>query len=277
MGDVMRSFRRSDRGLSEIVGTLMLVVIVVTAATLLAAFVASYQKQLQTEEAFSHDQSLESIHILGLTTELNPTGTNFTTFGFTLASEYINPSTVLGISINSNPLKNFSWKNLDNSATGYTTVGQNLGLAPFEELSVSTNLSWRSPAFSFFDNASVPRPDHYLKFDIYTVLQNDFSRVFLPPVPLEVVSEVNPSGGSNPSILLDGTASFQPEGNATLVQWNWTLENLTKSAPFLGPFYGEEAEFSASQLTPGDLYAVTLTVTNSDGLIGSTNLSYTAP
>lgn len=273
----MRSLRRSDRGLSEIVGTLMLVVIVVTAATLLAAFVASYQKQLQTEESFSHDQSLESIHILALTTKLNPEGTNFTEFGFTLASEYINPSVILGISINNNPLKNFSWENLDNySSKGYTLAGQNLDLSPFEELSVSTDLSWSSPAFSFFDNASIPVPDHYLKFDIYTVLQNDFSRVFLPPVPLEVVSEVNPSGGPNPDVQLDGSESFQPEGNATLLQWNWTVENSTR-AFLLGPLYGEVTDFALSTLTSNVTYAVTLTVTNSDGLIGSITLPYTAP
>ena len=198
----------------------MLVAIVVAAATLIAAFVASYQKQLQTEETFSHDQSLESIRVLGLTTSV--TGGAYSTFGFTLASKYVNPSVILGISINNVPLKSFRWHDVSSSANGWFVLGQNLNLSPFEEVAVSLDLDPANTTFSFLNNNSVPQPNHYLKFDVYTALQNDFTQVYLPPTSLAVVSEINPSG-NNPITLLDGSMSFQPGGNASIVDWTWTI------------------------------------------------------
>ena len=224
----MRRFRRSERGLSEIVGTLMLVVIVVGAATLLAAFVASYQKQLQTEETFSHDQGLESIQILGLTTTVG-NGT-FTTFAFTLASEYINPSGILDISINGVPLLDFAWDNVTTNTHGTYNVGNvnNLIVQPFDQVIISLCLvatcstAGGNITFSFLSPSDVPLPNHYIKFDVFTHLHNDFSRVYLPPTPLAVVSELNPSG-NNPITLLDGSTSFQPGTNASIVDWSWTV------------------------------------------------------
>lgn len=261
----MRSLRRSDRGLSEIVGTLMLVVIVVTAATLLAAFVASYQKQLQTEEAFSHNQSLESLKVLGLITSLNAAGTSFRNINFTLASEYINPSTILSISINNVPLRSFWWEDLANRSWQETVLGQTLTLAPQQEIYVSTNTSSLNDSFL----SAPPLPDQYLKFDVDTVLQNDFSRVFLPPVALAVVSNMTLSVSTSVT-LLDASESFQPGGNATIVQWNWSVTSFASPGK---PLYylGEKVEVSPVFVT-GKQYWVNLTVTNSDGLLGATDL-----
>jgi len=229
----MRRFRRSERGLSEIVGTLMLVVIVVTAATLLAAFVASYQKQLQTEETFSHDQSLESIEVLGLTTKVG--GGVFTSFNFTLASEYVNPSGVLDVSINGAPLVDFFWESVTNHTNGTYNVGNPNGLTiqPFDQVIISLCLALvcKTPAgnadynFSFLGPSDVPVPNHFIKFDVFTHLHNDFTRVFLPPTPLAVASELNPSG-NNPITLLDGSTSFQPGTNASIVNWAWSVDGI---------------------------------------------------
>jgi flagellin-like protein len=261
----MRRFRRSERGLSEIVGTLMLVVIVVTAATLLAAFVATYQQQLQTEQAFTHDQSLESLKVLGLTTALDASRTAFENINFTLASEYINPSTVLGISINNVPLKSFWWENLANHTWQETTLGASLSLASEQEILVSTSTSSGNDSFL----GAPPVPNVYLKVDVYTLLQNDFSRVFLPPVALSVVSNLTLSP-SNWATLLDGSQSFQPGGNASIVEWNWSVVSL--ASPGTATYFsGEEAEVSPAFLT-GQHYWVNLTVTNSDGLLGTTRL-----
>jgi flagellin-like protein len=263
--DAMRRFRRSERGLSEIVGTLMLVVIVVTAATLLAAFVATYQQQLQTEQAFTHDQSLESLKVLGLITALNKSRTAFENINFTLASEYINPSTVLGVSIDNVPLKSFWWENLANHTWQETTLGASLSLAPEQEIFVSTNTSLGNDSFL----STPPLPNEYLKFDVYTVLQNDFSRVFLPPVALSVVTNLTLSP-SNWATLLDGSESFQPGGNASIVDWNWSVVSF--ALPGVPAYFvGEEAEVSPAFAT-GVHYWVNLTVTNSDGLLGTARL-----
>lgn len=62
----MRSLLRDNRAVSEVVGTLMLVVIVITAATLLAAFVSAYEKQVLAEENQQHDRSLETGRVSGV-------------------------------------------------------------------------------------------------------------------------------------------------------------------------------------------------------------------
>ena len=198
----------------------MLVVIVVTAATLLAAFVASYQKQLQAEQSFSHEQSLESIHILSLTTGV--TAGNYSNFGFTLASKYVNPSIVLGISINNQPLREFNWTDLSTLAKGSYILGGDLNLTPFEEVQVTLDLNGPSSNFSFLAPNAVPVPNQFLKFDVFTQLENDFAQVYLPPTPLEIASEINPSG-NNPITLLDGSTSFQPGPNSTIVSWEWNV------------------------------------------------------
>ncbi len=281
----MRSLRRSDRGLSEIVGTLMLILIVVSAATLLAAFVASYQAQLQKQESYSHDQSLESIHILSVNTTLNTAGTALATLAFTIGSESVNPSTIVGISINSYALKKVYWKDLDNNTVGSATPGPNLNITPLEEMLIWLNLNSGENGYAFFQPGTVLLPNQFLEINIYTLLQNDFSRTFLPPVALSEVSEVNPSGeAGDATVLLDGSTSFQPEGNSTIVQWYWTVFDAgTTTTPGTGyisgsPFNGEDVQFSVTgNINPGDLYYVNLTVTNSQGLVGTTSLNWTAP
>jgi len=269
----MRRLQRSERGLSEIVGTLMLVIIVVSAATLLAAFVATYQKQLQTEETFTHDQNLESIHVLALNTSV--VNGNYSAFGFTLGSEYVNPSIITGIWINDQPLKFFNWKDLSSGSTGFFRVGGNLNVSSFEQVSIWLNLNTSSSNFSFFNNNNVPTPNLYVKIDVFTYLENDFTRVFLPPTALALASEVFPSP-SNPIVLLDGSTSFQPGTNATIVQWSWLCTNQSNHTDTLPPQLGEEV-----QLPPSDFgnatWLVTLTVTNSVGLEGTTTITWTNP
>ena len=214
-------FRRNHRGLSEIVGTLMLIVIVVTAATLLAAFVASYQKQVQNQEAYAHEQSLESIKILGLETALNAAGTGYRNINFTMASESVDSSNVLGIAVNNVALSTYWWHNVSDQTWHESglDIASSQVLTSLQQIFISTNTSATNDSYSL---GTTPLPNQYLKIDVYTVLQNDFRQVFLPPAPIALVSEINPSG-NNPITLLDGSTSFQPGGNATLVNWAWTV------------------------------------------------------
>jgi len=270
----MRRFQRSERGLSEIVGTLMLVIIVVTAATLLAAFVAAYQKQVQAEQTFTHDQGLESIHLLGLSTTVS--NGQYKTFEFDVASKYVNPANILGISIDNQPLKQFNWTDLTTLAKGSFSIGQTLNLSAFEEVAISLDLFAPSSNFSFLAPNDLPVPNQYLKFDVFTLLQNDFTQVYLPPTALAVASEINPSG-SSPIILFDGSMSFQAGGNATIVQWNWTATDQKNHTRTIGPYLGEEVELSPSNFTASDPYWVNLTATNSAGLDGTTSITYVVP
>lgn len=261
----------------------MLVVIVVAAATAFAIFVAAYEKQLLTQEGFAHDQSLESIHVLSLTTTIS--SGSFHNFSFIVNSESVNPSTVIGISVNNNPLYTFGWYNLTTrTPPGTYTAGQaqNFVLSPFDEVNITVGPCAGPAPCSFLNGNEVPQPGTYVKIDVYTLLDNDFSRVFLPPTALEVVSEINPSG-SSPIVLLDGSMSFQQGGNATIVEWSWEVTNQTDHTHPSTSFTGEEVEVSVSMgsqsgpMAPGDTYWVNLTVTNSVGFDSFISLLYTVP
>jgi flagellin-like protein len=270
---------RHDRGLAEIVGTLMLVLIVVSAAVAFSFFVASYQSQLQAQETLQHNQALESLHILSVApSKPNATGV-YDYLNFTLVSDYINPSYVTEIQINDQPLKQYEITDL-NFTTGmvvHTPVpaGTYFELAPQQQVTV--NINFTGPTASFY-TPFVLTASQYVKIDVYTQLDNEFSRVFLPPTAIAVVSNTTTSTGTQ-TTLLDGSMSFQPEGNATVISWTWSI-----TSPVLGftnltgatALNGEEVQ-TASPLSPTyNPYTVTLLVSNSDGLTGVTTLVYDA-
>ncbi len=262
-------WRRGRRGLSEIVGTLMLVLIVVAAATAFAAFVASYQKELEKQRALGHEQALESLRILSLSTDLNGNGTAFSNFSFVLVSGYINPSTIESVSVDNDPLVNYWWENLTDSAWHRAVLGNGseFTLGAEQEVVIAAHLN---ASFS----GSPPLPNQFVKVDVYTALGNDFGRVFLPPTAYAVASEIDPSG-NNPITLLDGSPSFQSGGNVSIVRWDWKVTNATSATVYSG--IGEEVEVSPALSAPANPYTIVLTVTNSVGLTASVALVYDSP
>ncbi|HYK93951.1 MAG TPA: hypothetical protein VEY07_07930 [Thermoplasmata archaeon] len=264
--------RRHGRGLSEIVGALMLVLIVVGAATALSLFVASYQKQLQAEQAINQARSLESIKILRATTILNASASGSTTLldvNFTVASLNVNPAVVTGISVNNHPVRNYTvWQlNLTTGRFESDTVaaGGELQLSPREQFNVLVDGSG-GVSGSFYDPTFLLHTSDYLQVDVLTAYENDFRTVFLPPTAIALVSLLQTWNGTAfvPVPLLDGSQSFQP-GNATLVGWSWSIspDNTTAQGEKVAP------RFAAT-----GLHTILLTVTNSLGLIGTAQVQY---
>src|SRR5580658_1732385 len=253
----MRRFRSNDRGLAEIVGTLMLILIVVVAAVAFSAFVASYQAQLQAQEAYQHDQALESIHILSISPVVNVSSGNYSSLNFTMISEDVNPTTITGIAINCQSLHNYT-----------VTDGDDFLLYPDDEATVWVNFTHGTSNGSFYSPFNLTTLS-FVKVDVYTGYLNDFSRVFIPPSAILLVNTVV-SGGTIPTTVtvLDGSQSVQPQGNATIVAWAWTVQNNTTTANYTGV----EAETKAPLLYGS--YTITLVVTNSDGLEGRTINTY---
>lgn len=269
-GPVAR-FRVSRRGVSEVVGSLMLVLIVVGAATALSVFVASYQKQLQAQQALSQQRGLETLKVLRVTPTLNANGTAWSLLNFTVASLYINPATVTELSINNNPVKQYTaWKlNLSTGSFGAITVaaGGQLALGAREQLNVIVNLT-PGPNYSFYASSFVLHTTDFVKVEVFTALENDFGRIFIPPTAIGIVTTIQSWNGTAfvPVTVLDASGSFQPPGNSTIVAWTW------KITPDGTSYSGEKAVAQFNRLFV--THNVTLAVTNSDGLISTDTFHY---
>ncbi len=287
---------RKARGIAEIVGTLMLILIVVAAAIALAAFVASYQKQLQAEESQAQQRSLESLKILSVTPTLNTSDTGeWSSFTFVLASEYINPSSVDAISLNGQPIRYYYVQNLSSPASpptqhDTTVANDTLVLSPRQEVIVGVELDPSGgvyPNYSMFDPTFVLSTSDYIQLSVYTALQNTFTTVFLPPTAIAYVTTLTSYSSNEPVQIpvLVGTDSFQPGANGTIVQWEWSMTEAGNSTytggptcPVAGsPFEGSEWELEGNASTSKSYtYTATLTVTGNDGLAGVTTLSFSS-
>jgi hypothetical protein len=270
----------------------MLVLIVVAAAIALAAFVASYQKQLQSQQAEAQQRNLESLKVLSVahvTPEPTPNQLTLANFTFVLASEFVNPSTVTSVSVNGDPLRFFLVQNISpavgtpqcfNDSTPFT-------LPAFQVVEITVNssnvpLTPGTCPFAFFDTTTTVAVDSFLKLSLFTTLQNTFTQVFLPPTALPLVgttSEFTGTGYRDVPVL-DGSQSFQ-SGNGTLDQWSWSILNTSAGAPLPNPVnsLGEKLVAPFASVTSFGMpttytYAITLTVQNSNGLLDSATVTY---
>ncbi|HXQ79400.1 MAG TPA: hypothetical protein VN819_04195 [Thermoplasmata archaeon] len=292
----MRSFRRDRQGLAEIVGTLMLVVIVVAAATAFSFFVAAYQKQLQAEETLNHDRSLEAVNVIVIS-ELpcsstvcdTPCTGCFANVTITVASLDVNPITVTGLFLDQHPVVNYTME--FNGATltpcynGSSRNNSTFGLIPCQPVNLPAlaeaqlifnldNNKTHTAFWAFGGSFSSLFPTSYIALQILTGLGNEFSGSFVPPVAIAAITYVSGTP------VLDATTSYQPSGNATIISWEWDVTSPLgchndTTAP-CGPLSGQEAELGAA-LTPTDNYSISLVVLNSYGLTGSATIQYMAP
>lgn len=271
---VARRFRANARGLSEIVGSLMLVLIVVSAATAFSLFIASYQKQLQAEQTQTHDRALEAVQVITVDTLLNRSLTDGTLLdvNFTMASLDVNPMVISGIDINNQAVRNYSANEL-NLTTGLfetdsVAAGGVTNVGAHEDVTFIIDVT-AGAGSSFYSNAFGLHASDYVQIDLFTALHNDFRSQFLPPTAIALVSVLQTynatSGTFLPVPILDGLNSLQP-GNASIVHWGWVVQpdNTTASGGEVEPVI----------VTTGIVHTATLTVTNSYGLIGTDTIQF---
>jgi len=290
---------RGARGIAEIVGTLMLILIVVAAAIALAAFVAGYESQYLAEQASAHDKSLENVQVISIDPVVGSTPGQYASVSTILGSLDVQNTTVQEITLNGQPIAAYSETPLGSANTltvcllcaapGTVTDFQ---LAPEEQVSLSFNLQiWNAvtnPTGGLFSAYTLPF-DEYVDVGVYTLLGNEFARAFYAPTAVIQLSETNEFNGAGnpevPMLVLDGEGS-QPGPNATAVWWEWTFTPMTPtlSSAFPSPPLGEEvlvaqADFPTCvppNLSPTcpETYNVTLTVQDSDGLFGTSSVGY---
>ncbi|HTP56120.1 MAG TPA: hypothetical protein VML53_05610 [Thermoplasmata archaeon] len=306
----MRRRSRDSRGLAEIVGTLMLVVIVVAAATAFSFFVAAYQKQVQTEETVVHDRALENLKFISLSSDgcaLYDGATHscatplpndeFAEVTVEVASLDINGIGVTGVYLAGHPVVNYSvvighstYTPCFDSTNKTSIPCQAVALPPYAEprfifnLDNDTDFSAASSCggsrvldclYAFgtpFDSTAISA-SHELVLDLLTSLGNSFVGTFVPPVAKFGVTYVD----SWP--ILDGSGSYQPSGgvttNASIDQWGWSVHTNSVDQDN-GNYSGQQTELPAP-FVPGATYFINLTVTNALGLVGTAREVYVAP
>jgi flagellin-like protein len=263
-----------SRGLAEIVGTLMLVLIVVAAATAFSFFVATYQQQLQSQENASHQRALEVVHVLSVQTAAVGLGNDtFAGLSFTISSGDVNPIQLTDLVVNGNVAwsYNATWESNGSRTTVGVLAGDAstwLDVPSLGQVLISLDLNPKSPLLSFPSWTLIPTSGSYLTLYLQTQRGSGFTFVYVPPTALAVLTFVQTWNGAtlveNP--VLDGTHSFQEGANATIVAWDWSISGPTFTT---SPWSTSGAQVELSNLTAGDAYYANLTVYNSIGLFGT--------
>ncbi len=283
----------------------MLILIVVSAAIALAAFVASYEAAYLNEQSQNHARALEDLRV----ESISPYGTaddgggDYALLNFTVASTDPNPTIIDGILVDGNVVTNYTVAGLDQTPSfgvGFYYSLPASGSATFGITFAQWTSATLGPVPNSFGVTGLVLPDNsYLKIDLYTALGNDFTFTALPPVPIVKV-DVIPLGSTFATVL-DGTGSFLPSGqNATIVSWAWTgsettttcvsgdMPPCTTSAPVTlqaGNWFSQPIEYGADVETQSPLapstspntfenFSLSLTVTSTSGLDGIATVLY---
>ena len=302
----MRRVRGNSRGLSEIVGTLILILIVVAAATALSVFITGYEKTVLSQEATTHQRNLESykIYDVGIpdAKPVPPLPDGYVVF--IIASATVEASSITSLLIDDQPVLSYcalppgANPNVTSNCTGvlggqWVSFGEALPFAPLEEYKIVVNYN---DTTGFDDNgnknafnktvSAANSPWEFplnltrtLSISLFTAYGNNFIQVMLAPIAIAAVTTLDVPGSSAVVTVLDGELSVQPGGqNDSIVSWYWNVTNATHTANVpTGILSGEEFPVNSSQWAPtaSAEYQIQLTVVDGTGLFDTETIDWT--
>ncbi len=254
---------------------MMLVLIVVVAASSFAIFFSQYQEAEQTKRLDDQKRAQEKLQVISIVSELvEDDMTSWQSFNFTIASLHNERSEIIRMAINDQLVWQFDVWRVDPYSGKFVkdalTAEDRMTIGPREEVSVLVDVEtgMYNAAASFSTNG-------FVKMDILTGMSNSFSKSFIPPSAVathSIGSMANRSEGAKPGALdyyvtLNGGSSVANSG-AYIVSWNWTVESTNKSSTWKGETFGKVVRMDLPCV--GGLHVVTLTVTDNFGM---TNIS----
>lgn len=269
----MNRFIPDQRGVSVIVGALLLTLIVVTAAASFSLFVNQQQEERQEAEAQEQRRELEEIDVVSIQpTYVNKTLVNLS---FTIGNRHLKASDIMGLRINNHMwYKDIIVRNETGGNVTYDTVAyENLSLASYEDITFTLRYLNDSNATSRvqgYQDISVNTP---ITIRVLTGLSNSFEQTFYPPTAtIRISTEEIPTGpyGSayKTMYVLDGSRSDHP-GDGYIVTWKW---NVTKTSA--SPLEYNETTGRITQppdpffIASDNTYDIELTVTDNYGMMG---------
>jgi len=154
IGIHMQKFMGDSRGVSVVIGAIMLTLIVVTAATTYAIFVSEQQKKIQDAETSKLQRQLENVTILSLE---NPTYNSPTldSVSFVIANLNNEQAIITSMNINNRFIRQFTFERVDgveewNQSSGKFQIG----------CLFSNDTAGLSTAYLFFDKNNNQRYDN---------------------------------------------------------------------------------------------------------------------
>ncbi|NQE04834.1 hypothetical protein C5S32_03090 [ANME-1 cluster archaeon GoMg1] len=212
------SLRNDNRGVSVIFGTLMLILIVVTAASGLALMMSEMQKEEMERRSHIADVENEELKILYIDLEKSSTSTYWSSMNITILNLNVEDSYVTAISVN------------DRYAANYTADGERFNLS--NRLLIPATRS-KEVHLNFTSNFTTPlniSGEEPIRIGVITSLINSFERTFKPPTPIiHTGVEIEDLGVADRAVLvLAGSDSFD---DGSVISWNWTLWDASNTVP----------------------------------------------
>lgn len=237
-----------ESGLSVVVGTLLLIIVVVGSVSALALMVSEAQKKEMEQRSLHAAVESENLKITSLDLKTdNVSDKNWSTLKINVVNLNTEEAKIVGININDRNAENYT----DKDEGSYNFKNQ-FPIPPARSVKIFLNLT------SNFTSPLNISKDHYIKVILFTSLTNNFERVFLPPVP---IIKVNVESENMSQVLtLDGSDSIDREG--TIINYTWQGDT----------FAGSGQKYRTKNFTSP--FNVTLSVTDSNGMQGSTQWVY---
>jgi hypothetical protein len=261
---------QNESGVSVIIGSLLLILITVTAASGLALMVSQMQKDEMNRQ--SHLAAVKSekmeIHNIGLKNEWsewnrtpwnipeNQSSNNWSSVTLTLVNLNTDDVKVTGIAINNNYARNYSIV----TDMPFSLSSQNL--SKYQYLTIPGTKSQKIQINFTEDYPKTTSTDSKIHVRIMTSIFNTFEKTFKPPNPVfETRIEIEDLGVTQRDVIvLDGSRST---ADNSVVQWDWTIEDRSNATVIENTTSGKVVRWNP--LSPGP-FRVKLTVTDDAGM-----------
>ncbi|VVB89787.1 Uncharacterised protein [uncultured archaeon] len=247
---------KDESGLSVVVGTLLLILIVVASVSALSVMVSEAQKKDMEQRSLRAAVESENLKIISLALNDSDGDGYWNTMILNVVNLNTDESRIVGININDRNAANYT-----DGVKEYNFQNQ-LPIPSGRYRKIFLNLT-----SNFTSTINISRNDA-IRVILFSSLTNKFEHVFLPPVPIIKVSvESEQIGTAFYDVLsLDGSDSFEEEG--TIIDYQWQVRNGTNGTSILGNPRGQKARMNFN-LTGTGKFRVDLNVTDSNGILGS--------
>jgi hypothetical protein len=231
-----------ESGLSVVVGTLLLIIVVVGSVSALALMVNEAQKKEMDLRSIRAVVESENLKLLSVSLNDPDRDGYWNTINISVVNLNTEESRIVSLNLKE---KNYNFqKQFPVPPAGSKQIFLNLTSDFIPPLNISRNEA--------------------IRIILFTSLTNQFEHVFLPPVPIMKVNVESEQIGSefHDVLTLDGSDSFEREG--TIVDYTWEVANSTESLRNLS---GQKARMNFNLNNTGRFW-VNLTETDSKGMQG---------